>query len=94
MGNIRMKVKKAPMRRCAGCGESKQKNDLIRIAGYENNVAIDPTGRAKGRGVYLCTSSACFEKAYKKKALGRSLGMDISKEQYEAIFEELKIYEK
>ncbi len=89
-----MKAKKVPMRRCAGCGESKPKNEMIRIAGYENNVAIDPTGRAKGRGVYLCKSSECFEKACKKKALGRSLGMDISKEQYEAIFEELKIYEK
>lgn len=89
-----MKIKKTPMRRCAGCGESKEKKDLIRIAGYENNISIDPTGRAKGRGVYLCRDSACFEKAYKRKALGRSLGMDISKEQYEAIFEDLSRYEK
>jgi predicted RNA-binding protein YlxR (DUF448 family) len=43
--------KKIPMRRCVGCMESKPKNQLIRIAGYEGNVSIDRTGKAKGRGI-------------------------------------------
>ena len=89
-----MSNKKIPMRRCAGCGESKPKYELIRIAGYEGAVSIDRTGKAKGRGVYLCPNAECFEKAHKRKAIGRSLGMEISKEQYETLFEELNNYEK
>ena len=38
------------MRRCAGCMESKPKNQLIRIAGYEGQITIDETEKAKGRG--------------------------------------------
>lgn len=89
-----MKVKKIPMRRCAGCMESKPKNELIRIAGYEGEITIDLTGKAKGRGVYLCPCTQCFEKAQKKRAIGRSLEMDITPEQSEKLFEDLKKYEK
>ena len=48
-----MKERKIPMRRCIGCGTSKEKNSLIRIVCYEGNVSLDTTGRAKGRGAYL-----------------------------------------
>ena len=89
-----MKNKSVPMRRCAGCMESKTKEQLIRIAGYEGEIAIDPTGRAKGRGVYLCPSNSCFEKAMKKRAIARSLHMELSKEQGESLLEELKKYER
>ena len=56
-------TKKVPMRRCVGCMESKPKKELIRIAGYEGEVSLDPTGKAKGRGAYLCPNRQCLEKA-------------------------------
>lgn len=87
-------TKKVPMRRCVGCMESKPKKELIRIAGYEGVVAVDPTGKAKGRGVYLCPSGQCLEKAKKKRALGRSLGMEISQEQMEKLLKDMEFYEK
>ena len=86
--------KKAPMRRCVGCMESKPKRELIRIAGFDGTVALDPTGKAKGRGVYLCPREECFLKAKKKKALQRGLRLDLGPEQMERLFEELKSYEK
>ena len=89
-----MKTKAMPMRRCVGCMESKEKKELIRIAGYEGEVSIDKTGKAKGRGVYLCPSKECFEKAQKKKAIGRNLEMELTKEQIAKLFEELKQYER
>jgi len=89
-----LKTKAAPMRRCVGCMESKEKKELIRIAGYEGEVSIDKTGKAKGRGVYLCPSKECFEKAQKKKAIGRNLEMELTKEQIAKLFEELKQYER
>lgn len=87
-------TKSVPMRRCVGCMESKPKKELIRIAGFEGEITLDLTGRAKGRGVYLCPDTECLEKAKKKRALGRSLKMDITQEQLDRLFEELESYEK
>ena len=87
-----MKTKARPMRRCVGCMESKEKNQLIRVAGYEGQVSIDPTGKAKGRGVYLCPDLQCFEKGQKKKAIGRNLEMELTGEQVTKLFEDLKQY--
>ena len=86
-------MKKTPMRRCIGCMESKQKNQLVRIAGYEGTISIDPTGKAKGRGVYLCRNQDCFRMAQKKKAIGRGLKMEVSSQQVEKLFRELGNYE-
>ena len=86
-------MKKIPMRRCIGCMESKPKNQLVRIAGYEGTISIDPTGKAKGRGVYLCRNQDCFRMAQKKKAIGRGLKMEVSSQQVEKLFRELGNYE-
>lgn len=82
------------MRRCVGCMESKEKRELIRIAGYEGEISIDQTGKAKGRGIYLCPKKECFEKAQKKKAIGRNLEMELTQEQIVKLFEDLKKYER
>ena len=87
-------AKTVPMRRCVGCMESKPKQELIRIAGYDDTVTLDLTGKAKGRGVYLCPDTKCLEKAKKKRAIGRGLKMEVTQEQMERIFEELENYEK
>lgn len=89
-----MKNKKMPMRRCAGCMESKPKNSLIRIACYEGQVSVDPTGKAKGRGVYMCPDRTCMEKARKRRALQRSFEAELSAEMLDDIFLELEKYEK
>ncbi len=80
------------MRRCVGCMESKPKQELIRITCYEGNVSVDPTGKARGRGVYLCRSADCLAKAEKKKALQRSFSVQLTEEQEQALMEELKSY--
>ena len=63
--------------------ESKPKNSLVRIACYEGNLSVDPSGKAKGRGVYLCPSQECMEKARKRRALQRSFDVEISQERLE-----------
>ncbi len=37
-------------------------------------IAIDPTGRAAGRGAYVCRAAECIDIAIKKGALSRALG--------------------
>ena len=89
-----MKTRKTPMRRCIGCMESKPKNELIRIACYEGKLTLDETGRAPGRGVYLCKSGKCAAIAKKKKALQRSLHVELDSTETEKVFEELMQYEE
>lgn len=74
--------------------ESKPKNSLIRVACYEGEITVDPTGKAKGRGVYMCPDRACMEKARKKRSLQRNFEIEISAETMERIFQELEQHEQ
>ena len=75
-----MKQKKIPMRMCVGCREMKPKKELIRVVRPpEGSVMLDRTGKAAGRGAYVCPSSACLEKARKAKTLERTLERALSK---------------
>jgi predicted RNA-binding protein YlxR (DUF448 family) len=76
-----MKLKKIPMRRCIGCMESKPKRELIRIVCSEDTVRPDPTGKANGRGAYLCKTAECFVKSKKRRAFSRALGMELTEAQ-------------
>ncbi len=61
------------MRTCIGCGTSKPKKELIRIVlSGEGEILLDKTGRANGRGAYLCDDPACLQRAIKRKALNRA----------------------
>lgn len=82
-----MKVKKIPLRTCVVTREKLPKQELIRIVKTPNNeVIIDQTGKANGRGAYLKKDLAVYEKARKSKALDRHLEITIPDE----IYEELK----
>ena len=60
------KVRKIPTRRCVGCGEHFPKMELIRVVRSPEGVfSLDMTGRAAGRGAYLCKKPDCLQKAKK-----------------------------
>lgn len=84
------KKKKAPERRCVGCGESKDKRELIRVVRTpEGEVCLDATGKKSGRGAYICHSLSCFKKARKSKRIESSLNVQIPEEIYERLEDEL-----
>lgn len=86
-----MKVKKIPQRMCLGCMQMKPKKELIRVVrNKECEVNLDLTGKAPGRGAYICRNVECFEKAYKAKKFERALEVTISPEVYEKLKEELE----
>lgn len=73
--------KHEPQRTCIGCGEVKSKQELIRIVRTESgSVAIDPTGKRSGRGVYLCKVESCWVTGLKKERLDRALRIKITSE--------------
>lgn len=81
------------MRRCVGCMESRPKNELVRVRVSENGqIEIDATGKAKGRGLYLCPDMSCFLSAKKKRAISRGLNIDIDEVQIERLGKELADY--
>ena len=90
-----MTSKKVPMRQCVGCGEMKNKREMIRvIKTSENEIILDATGKKNGRGAYLCADSECLKKVEKSKGLERSLKTAIPKEIYEQLEEEMEAIEK
>lgn len=86
-----MSTKKFPQRQCIGCGEMKNKKEMIRILKTpEGEFTLDATGRKNGRGAYLCPSSDCLKKAIKSRGLERSFKMAIPKEVYETLEKEME----
>ena len=77
-------MKNLPQRTCIGCNSQKNKNKLIRIVKNKDGViSIDRTGKASGRGAYICDAPECLEKAIKSKRLERTFEMKIPDEIYE-----------
>lgn len=82
-----MKIKKIPMRSCVVTKEKYPKMELVRIVRTpENEVVVDLTGKANGRGAYLKKDLTVIEKAQKTKILNKILEIEVKEE----IYNELK----
>lgn len=83
--------KKIPQRQCMGCRERKAKKELIRVVrGVDGTVSLDFSGKAPGRGAYLCPDPECLKKATRSKALSRSLETEIPQEVYDRLEKEME----
>jgi predicted RNA-binding protein YlxR (DUF448 family) len=72
---------RAATRTCVACRTERDKRDLVRIVrGSDGAVSLDPTGKALGRGAYLCADPACWTKAAKSRAVQRALEVSGSAE--------------
>lgn len=75
---------KKPERTCIVCNNKGEKRDFIRIVkNKQMEVAIDLTGKASGRGAYICKEITCLEKLIKTKRLEKIFEMKIQDELYE-----------
>ncbi|MDD7403394.1 MAG: YlxR family protein [Butyribacter sp.] len=93
-GKKTVHMKKTPMRQCTGCGERKEKKDLIRIIRTpEGEITVDFSGKKNGRGAYICNSTECLKQAQKKKSLERSLKTDIPENVYQELEKEMSEHE-
>ena len=69
-----IKPKKNPQRLCSGCQTFQDKKAMVRIVRTPaGEVTIDPTGKAPGRGGYVCRNAECIKKACACKGLDRAL---------------------
>lgn len=84
-------AKKIPVRLCLGCNQPKEKNELIRIVkNKEGEISVDFTGKAPGRGAYICNDVACLGKLEKNKRLARAFACEISQTIYDSLREEIE----
>ena len=83
--------KKIPQRQCMGCRERKNKRDMIRVVrAPSGTVSLDFSGKAQGRGAYICPDPECLKKALRSKSLDRALEVTIPEEVYDRLAKEME----
>lgn len=83
-------ARKIPQRTCVGCRKVRPKNELIRIVRNQSNeLFVDLTSKANGRGAYICPDLNCLKLAMKKNALSNVFDADVSQQQVELVSEQL-----
>ena len=81
-------TKQTQMRRCVSCRESKHKSELLRVVRTpEGDFILDFTGKANGRGAYICKNENCAAENLKRRKMDKSFKTALPAEIYDKIFE-------
>lgn len=84
-------MQKERLRMCIICREHSDKKELLRIVkNKDGEIFVDKTGKANGRGAYICKSKECFQKLKKTRGLNRAFRCEIKDEIYDKIGEEIE----
>ncbi len=75
-------MKAAPLRMCIACRQMKGKDELIRIVKSGDNIVIDSSFKAAGRGAYVCNKGECLKKMIKYKLLNKAFKCEVKSEIY------------
>ena len=74
-----------PLRTCAVCRDVHPKRSMTRVVRQsDGSVLVDPTGKAPGRGTYLCDQAGCREPKAMAEGIQRALGGSVAAEQIPA----------
>jgi predicted RNA-binding protein YlxR (DUF448 family) len=72
-------AKRVPLRTCVACGARTAKGSLVRIvAPRQGAVEVDVTGKAHGRGAYLCRCGDTHHDLRGRGRLGHALHKPLS----------------
>ncbi len=83
--------RKIPLRKCTGCNEMKPKKELVRVVrSPEGEISLDLTGKAPGRGAYVCRNAECLKIARKARRFERAFSCAIPDEVFDRMEGELK----
>lgn len=80
------RVRTTPIRTCVGCRQTSGKRALVRIVRTpEGDVHVDPTGKANGRGAYVCMEQSCFDAALAKGRLNAALRVNLKEDDVDTL---------
>jgi predicted RNA-binding protein YlxR (DUF448 family) len=66
------------MRTCAVCRSVHPKRTMTRVVrGLDGSVSLDQSGRAAGRGTYICDDPACRDPQRLAQGVQRALGIAV-----------------
>lgn len=73
-----MPLRHIPERTCVACRSLRPKREMVRVVRTAAGaVVVDPTGKASGRGAYLCRLPDCWQTALRRKILDRALKTEL-----------------
>jgi uncharacterized protein len=67
-----------PTRTCVSCRQPHDKRELLRIVrAPDGSISHDPTGKANGRGAYVCRDEVCITGAFERGGLSHALSAPV-----------------
>ena len=82
------KKKSLPLRMCIACREMKPKKEMLRVVkNADGEIFVDTTGKAAGRGAYVCSGEACLKKLGDKKLLNKAFSAAVPQDVYSVVEE-------
>lgn len=75
-------MKKEVLRKCIGCFELKNREEMIKITreAQSGEIFINPNSKIFGRSVYLCYNDCCIQNSFKKNKLAKFLKAALTEE--------------
>lgn len=87
MTGQKQSTKHMALRTCVVCRQKTDKRQLKRLVYTMSGLVIDATGKATGRGAYLCQNPDCWKRAHKSAILDRALRMSLTSEDKRVLLE-------
>ena len=66
-------MKNEIIRKCIGCRELNNRENLIKITLFNSKLFINPDSKTTGRSVYVCKNENCIKNLIKTKGIKRGL---------------------
>lgn len=83
-------MKREVSRMCFICKKVHNKDEMIRLVKTSSGeIFIDKSGKANGRGAYICKDANCIEQIKKQKILSRAFKCEFPPAVYQKLCEEL-----
>lgn len=77
-------------RMCFVCRAIHNKQEMLRLVkNSSGEIFIDKSGKADGRGAYICKQTSCIEQIKKQKILSRAFKCEFPTAVYNKLCEEL-----
>ena len=77
---------KVPFRMCIACRQMKPKKEMTRIVKTaDGDIFADFSGKAAGRGAYICSDAECMKKLQDKKLLHKAFSTQVPDKVYDGV---------
>lgn len=85
-------MKKIHYRKCVGCGEIKDRAELIKITveHLSKEIYINPSNKIFGRSAYICPDKNCVVSSFKKDKISKYLKKKVTEKIQKKIFSVLE----